>query len=164
MMPPSMRREALGEDAKVKMDPAIEAAMALANGSGKACGSACQKTKHCYDLKKYPTFAERAVCIDEAGRWKPPPCAFTTKLYIRLADMDLDPAFKLKSFEKRQAIKMKILVKAVKSHQAAADLNKNGKIEPTELKHLVDKLTPMINDNAQLGKCTYTPKASPSKK
>lgn len=168
---------------------------------------------HCSNLKKYPTFAERAVCTDDASRWKPPPCKFSTALYIRMvrtnavpvalphaaehhsfnsiqseipallprhttqspaavpseathllpdcnthtqANMDLDPVFALKSFEKRSAIKMKILVKAVESHKAAADLNKNGKIEPKELKHLIMKLSPMINDNSQLGKCTYT--------
>ena len=122
---------------------------------GKGCPA-----EACADLKKFPTFAERAVCTDDALRWKPPPCKFVTALYVRLANMNLDPAFALKSFEKRSAIKMEILVKAVKSHQAAADTNHNGKIEPEELKHLITKLAPMINDNTQLGKCTYT-KAAP---
>ena len=155
------------KDAKAKGKNAAKAAPKPEPGSEEAWNlkvKACEKdlrakgcpAEHCNDLKKYPTFAERAVCTDDAKRWKPPPCKFTTSLYIRMADMDLDPAFALKPLEKRAAIKLKILVKAVKSHKAAADLNKNGKIEPKELKHLIDKLSPMIKDNSQLGKCTYT--------
>jgi hypothetical protein len=175
LLPPSQRerytsriRRNMGEDVEVQLDnPSeesgkIEAAdtpsalnvTALCACKLLSCDMCTNVTIHCDELL---TFEERAVCVEDTKRIKLPDCAYVTKIYKDLAAMDLDKEFMQKEMDERQTIKQDVIVAAVEAQQEKADMNKNGSIEPTELHTLVEGLLEMMNDNAQIGKCTYKP-------
>lgn len=157
LLPVEMRTKmSVGEDADPA--PATEAAPATvvpAEGdkSDTPTDAVAQAIAEC---DKKATFVEKAACIDDAKRFKAPPCEFSTQLYHTISQMDQDPAFMKKGREARGEAKQTIIVNQVKAYQKIADSNQNGTIEPDELKGIIDKLQPMMNDNAQIGKCTYT--------
>jgi hypothetical protein len=145
----------LGEDADPPTGPAAGPPMGP-GGEDPMARDANATAAAIAECDKLATFAEKAACIEDAKRFKPPACEFQTDLFHQLLQMNDDPVFMRQSREKRSEQKQKIIADTVSSYKKVSDTNQNGTIEPDELKSLVDKLTPMMNDNAQLGKCTYT--------
>lgn len=115
------------------------------------CEVCTAKTLHCDEIED---MEERVYCVEDTKRIVLPPCNFLTKEGQAMAAMELDEEFTKKTMEAKHEEQQERIEAAVEAAHTVADVNGNGSIEPSELHSLVSALAPIMQDVAQIGKCT----------